>query len=213
VTIRRGVSWGESGPLHDDAPVFEDEASARAHLQSLLDSAGPEGLVEIGLLGGDLHRTLGSPRHTAVDLRTDDARRFPVDVAIAAADGQRLLFVSHLVARTRRRAGWWSGRTVAVMNAAFVGELDLGPRAHPNDGRLDVTDGSLPFGQRRQGRRRARTGTHLPHPDLDTRSVRSVTIDQERGRRPLHLWLDGEYAGTARKVEIRCLPDALTVVV
>ena len=30
------------------------------------------------------------------------------------------------------------------MNGTFAGFHDLGPRAHPNDGRLDVVDGVLP---------------------------------------------------------------------
>ncbi len=54
------------------------------------------------------------------------------------------------------------------MNAQWLGDWDLGPRAHPGDARLDVTDGRLPLGDLLKARKRVRTGTHLPHPDLVT---------------------------------------------
>ena len=38
------------------------------------------------------------------------------------------------------------------MNAQWLGDWDLGPRSHPNDGLLDVTDGTLPFGDRWKAR-------------------------------------------------------------
>ena len=98
---------------------------------------------------------------------------------------------------------------MAVLNGSYVGELDLGPRAHPNDGRFDLTDGTLPLGQRRQGRRRARSGSHLPHPDLVTKRSASFELHHDR---PLHLWLDGDRIATATDLTVRCLPDALVVV-
>ena len=210
MTIRKGAPWGAPGALDPAAPVVVDDASARQHLQRLLDEGAPFG--ELGLTGGDLHRTLGSPHHDEQDLRSGRGVRYPVDVGIASLDGGgELVFLSHLVAHPRRRVRWWSRRTVAVMNATHLGELDLGPRAHPGDGRLDLTDGRLPLGQRRAGRRRARSGTHLPHPDLHTHSAAELEVVGDGGGH-LHVWLDGSYAGTASRIEVTCRADAVVVV-
>jgi hypothetical protein len=216
VTIRPGWSWGSAGPLDASAPVFGDEVSARRHVQrrfALLarEAVGAGSLGEIGLLAGDLHRTLGSPRRTETDLREGRGVRFPVDVGVARIDGADHVFLTHLVAHPRRRLRWWSARTIAVMNGAFVGDLYLGPRAHPNDGRLDVTDGRLPPGQRRRGRRRARSGTHVPHPDLTTKRVRTLDLVVPPSAR-MHVWLDGEHVGDASTLSVRCVADALVVV-
>lgn len=220
MTIRAGQPWGAPGSLAAGAPVVDSDAAAAAVLQARLDAMDrasgtdlAEGaLGEVGVLGGDLHRTLGAPRRSETELRAGVGTRFPIDVGVVELDGSLRVFVAHLVAFPRRRLRWWSDRTVTVLNGSHVGPYDLGPRSHPNDGRLDLTDGSLPLGQRRSGRRRSLTGTHVPHPNLTTRRVREVTV--EAAPRPrLHVWLDGQAAGSHRSMHIRCLADAAVVVV
>lgn len=210
MTIRPGEQWGAPGPLTPDAPVLPTDAASRRHLQALLDDARPLG--EIGLIGGDLHRTLGSPRHDAAALRSGHGMRFSVDVGVVRLDDapDELLFVAHLVAGPGSDRRLWSVRTVTAMNAQFLGPLDLAPRGHPNDGRLDLIDGSLPIGQRRKGRRRARTGTHVPHPDLAQRRIRDATVEFASA---VEVRLDGEPVALASRIHLRCEPDALTVVV
>lgn len=209
MTIRKGVQWGEPGPLAEDAPVLADDRSVSRALEAADRARVP--LAEVGLVGGDLHRTLGAPRHDERALREGDGRRLPIDVGrVRLADGSEHLFVAHLIAHDRRHRRWWSGRTVIVMNGDVAGPMRLGPRAHPNDGRLDVTDGRLPAGQRRTGRRRARSATHLPHPDLAVRRTDHLTVEHERG---LNVWVDGEHVGTSPVLELACLADRLVVVV
>jgi diacylglycerol kinase family enzyme len=96
------------------------------------------------------------------------------------------------------------------MNAQWLGEWDLGPRAHPGDALLDVTDGTLPLGDLLKARARVRTGTHLPHPDLRTSRVARVELTF---RRPETLWLDGQRVGRVRQAAIEVEPDALWVVI
>lgn len=209
MTIRRGAPWGEPGALADDGVVLDSDAAAADLL-----GGGPEagaGPVEVGVVGGDLHRTLGAPRHDEADLRAGRGTRFPVDlglVDLTRPDGtvERRRFLAHLVAGGARL---WSGRTLVVMNASFLGEANLGPRAHPNDGLLDVTEGSLRWTDRRAAARRATTGTHLPHPDLRERRTASYRFESDR---PVHVRLDGRDAGTALVLDIRCEPDAAVVV-
>jgi hypothetical protein len=209
VTIRRGDRWGEPGPLVVDAPVFTDDRSAGRWLAS---SPAGEPPPELGLLGGDLHRTVGSPRRTEADLRAGDGVRLTVDLVDLrwwdpSGEPHDDVAVAHVVLRGR---SWWRGRTVVAMNAAFVGEWNLGPRAHPNDGRLDVTDGALGWQDRRAAARRAPAGAHVPHPALAESRVRAVAVDLDR---PLDLWVDGERVGRAVRMTLACRPDAAVVVV
>lgn len=208
MTIRRGEDWGEHGPLAAAAQVCSDDASAAAALSATTPATG---VPEVGLVGGDLHRTLGGPSRGETELRTGMGMRFPVDlieVEATAQDGTvtRHTGLAHLEVRGRRR---FAGRTVVVMNAAFVGPSNLGPRAHPNDGRLDVTQGALPRRAWKDGERRTLTGTHVPHPDLDESRVTELVVD-DVGK--VGWWLDGVKMPTATRLVVRCRPDAAVVV-
>ena len=203
MTIEKGKPWGSPGPLPPDGVVVRTDAEARA----VVGDARRRGVAPppLGLTGGDLCRTLGGAGD-AGRLRSPEAMTFAVDLGVVETEGQELVFVAHLIARRR----WWRGRVVAVMNAQWLGPWDLGPRSHPNDGLFDLTDGDMALGQRIEARRRLPTGTHLPHPDLETRRAEAFTLDFER---PLDLWLDGERVLRTGHVVVRCEPDALHVVI
>jgi hypothetical protein len=92
------------------------------------------------------------------------------------------------------------------MNAEFHGSADVAPRGHPNDGRVEtLTATRLPLRQRLQVRRRLPAGGHLPHPDIETRSVRRASWEF---RRPRSVFLDGVRAGTARRLAVEVVADA-----
>ena len=209
MTIRKGQDWGERGALPAGAPVADDDRGAALAVQAA--RASSQDTPEVGLLGGDLHRTLGEPHHDELDLRRGDAMRFPMDLGtVRIDDGEPIAFVAHLIATGSSGDRLWSTRTITVMNGSFAGAANLGPRAHPNDGRLDLVDGMLPRGQRRAGRRRALSGTHLPHPDL---SERRITHHVVEAATPLHVRVDGQPVGTGSRLEIECHPDAWIAVV
>jgi hypothetical protein len=155
----------------------------------------------IGLLGGDLCRTLGG-RGDEAHLRGPDSIELPIDVGAVLVDGRLHRFVAHLVARRRL----WSGEVVVAMNAEWCGSLCLGPRAHPGDGLLDVTRGTLSPADRLKARRRARSGSHLPHPNLRVERVSALQASFER---PVDVWLDGVRVGTARSLSVRVEPARL----
>lgn len=201
--IAKGQTWGERGPLPDDAVVVDDDATLRA-LVERARRAG-EQPPPIGLLGGDLCRSLGG-RGDENRLRSPDATRVVVDVVRADLDGDAHWFVAHLVARR----SWWQGRIVAAMNADWLGGWNVAPRAHPGDGLVDVVDADPPLGDRWKARARLPSGSHVPHPAIGERRVRSLELAFDR---PLRLWLDGERAGRARSVRLTVEPDALRVVV
>lgn len=211
MTIRRGEPWGEGGALANGAPV----ARSDGELADLVAAGLAEGhpIAEVGLLGGDLHVALGSPAHTETDLRAGAGIRLPLDlgeVVVDRGDGliSRHVFAAHAVAgRGRRR---WASRTVVAMNGTHLGLADLGPRAHPNDGLLDVSDGRVPASQVRAAGRRERTGSHVPHPGILERRTASYEVLDER---ELPIRVDGRLIGAATHFELRCLPDAVVIVV
>ncbi len=210
MTIRRGEDWGEAGPLAAGAPVCADDRSAAAALAAQRDAGVP--VPEVGLTGGDLHRCLGGPRRGETELRTGMGTRYPVDLlALECTDPdgsvRHLLALNSVVVGTGRT--FWRGRWTVLMNGTFWNDWDLGPRAHPNDGRVDVTDGTLPRRVVREARRRAATGTHLPHPDLVESRTAEHVVDGLAGRR---LLVDGAEVPTPAALVVRVLPDAAVVV-
>ena len=200
--ISKGSPYGEPGTLPADGVVVRSDAEARAVIERARAEGRP--FPPIGLLGGDLCRTLGGPGDEA-RLRSPDAVRFPVDLGEVLLDGRLHVFVAHLVARTR---GW--SHAIVAMNAQFVGSWVLGPRAHPNDGLLDVYQADLSWPDRMKVRARVRHGAHLPHPRIKERRTAAIQIDLEH---PRPVYLDGEHWGEARNLSLRVEPDALTVYV
>ena len=202
MTIRKGEAWGRPGSLPDDGVVVASDHDAADVIGRARRESRP--YPALGLLGGDLCRTLGGSGG-AGRLRTDEAVTFPVDLGEALVDGRLHFFVAHLVARNR----WWT-RAFVVMNAQWLGALNVGPRAHPNDGLLDVYDARLGIADVVKVRARARGGAHLPHPGIKERRVPAAQVGFDR---PLTVWLDGVRLGPAGSLSVRVDPDALTVVV
>lgn len=205
MTIRKGAAWGEAGGLPDDGVVARSDAEARAVVTAARRAGEP--VPPLGLLGGDLCRTLGG-RGDEARLRSEDAVRVPVDLGSVLVDGHQHWFVAHLVARR----SWWRGRIVAAMNAEFLDRWDVAPRAHPGDGVLDVLDvgADMPIGDRWRARARLVTGGHLPHPCIAVSRRAAVQVEFER---PTPVWLDGERVGAARALSVRLETDALSCTV
>ncbi len=201
--IAKGDPWGTPGALPRHGVVVRSDAEARAVVTSARRAGEP--VPPLGLLGGDLCRTLGGTGDEA-RLRSEQAVTLPVDLGSVLVDGRLHWFVAHLVAKRT----WWRGRVVVAMNAQYLGRWDVAPRGHPNDGRLDVLDADLPFDERLQARSRLRSGSHVPHPRIEERHVAAVQIELAR---PSEVLLDGEAVGRASHLAIRVEPDALICVV
>lgn len=200
--LRHGEPWGEPGGLPADGVVVRSDAEARRVLEAARREGRP--FPVLGLAGGDLCRTLGG-RGDEARLRSGEGTRVAIDVGEVLVDGRLHLFVAHLVAR---EALWL--RAFVVMNAEWLGPLDLGPRAHPGDGLLDTYEARLRPGDLVAVWRRARTGTHLPHPRIRERRTAAV---QTSFSRPRWVWLDGERVGRARNLSLRVAHCGVVVVV
>ncbi len=201
MTVERGRDWGERRTKPTDLILAASDRAAIEAIEAARRANRP--IPQIGLVGGDLWRTLGGP--SAPDLRTaTEATHATTDLGAVLVDGRLHWFLAHLVARR----SWLRGRVVVVANAAFHGAWNLAPRAHPGDGRLDVLDAasSLGIGDRLKARRRLRSGTHLPHPAIRTRRVEAIQIDLEPAA---DVYLDGRRLDRAHSLSVRVEKDAV----
>lgn len=208
MAVERRADWGRPGTPPADLPWFADDASAAGWIAARRDDRAPA--IEVGLCGGDMVATLGRGT-TAVCYQLD-----VLQVLIETPTGTyTTVAVSHVVERRPRRSiiGCLSANVVArapalryVMNAEFVGPLDVAPRGHPNDGRFEIVDfaATMPARQRRQAVARMGRGDHLPHPDI---SVGRETEATWKPRGIVHI--DGRPVPEVVSISIRIVPDAI----
>ncbi len=199
MTVGPGDEWGRTVT----APTTLVEASTDAEVVRLLhDEPGASVLV----VGGDLARTLGTPppghRNTVLEL--------PIDLLAVTTDRGPATACAHVVVRSSwTRGGWWRGPVIAVMNAQFVGDWDVAPRGHPNDGRAEVLETTeLTWRDRLAVRNRLPHGTHLPHPGITARPRKAATWELQRG---CVVSIDGAPWFPTRTLSITVLADAAVV--
>ena len=198
MTIEKGQPWGTAGIVPSGLNVARSD-------REVIDSGSP-----CAVSAGNLHAALGRP---SVKNPGDECMLLPVDgmrVEVERPDGTRE--VLHAVSDVTVGSWWARSGWVVVSNTGHIGSLNLLPRAHPNDGRLDVLvlAGSMGYRERMTARGRARTGSHLSHPDL---SVKAVTewAHTRRGRERLRV--DGSRVAEWSRIVVMVEPDRWLVVV
>lgn len=214
MSIRRGADWGRPVRAAAGAQVIGSDAELAAVVGSSGGSGEPGELI---VTGGDLHRTLGAPDRR--DVTNAELVAFEIDLVRGVGVGRdgtevALLAVAHVVglpvSRRRGVEALWRGPSFVAANAAFLGEANIGPRAHPGDGLLDVSWGELPRRDLRAARSRMRTGSHLPHPAIEERRASSWSAPE--GTRYIVL-CDGVKVGELREIRLTVEPDAVVVAV
>lgn len=204
MTIKQGEPWGRTVDCPEELVVADGDPELATRLDAIRD--GRPGPPVFGRRG-DLARTFGDP---AVEGRRT-LNEFPVDLLDVVVDGDAVTACAHVVIRAPWwRGSWWRGTVVIVMNAEFIGDWDVAPRGHPNDGRVEIFEVGTAFGLRRRlaALRRLRTGTHVPHPDIATRSVRSSTWTFPR---PMAVVVDGRRPSLATRVDVVVAADAAVI--
>ncbi|HEX3394652.1 MAG TPA: hypothetical protein VHS52_09000 [Acidimicrobiales bacterium] len=207
--IAKGGPYGAHGPFPTEGVVVRSDAEARQAVETARRERRP--LPVLGLLGGDLYRTLGGSQQPGSAsggedrLRSDGGVTFAVDLGEVLVDGRLHLFVAHLVARS-----WLWTRAFVAMNAQWLGTWNLGPRAHPGDALLDTYDVHLRVSQLLPVRARLHHGAHLPHPGIKEQRTAATQVDLDS---PLTIRVDGQAVGRGRRLAVRVEADALTVVV
>ena len=100
--------------------------------------------------------------------------------------------------------------TVVVANGQFRRGVDLVPRGHPGDGRLEVQVYALRAGERTPMRRRLPGGAHLPHPRIVTTTGREVEI---RWSAPVPVEVDGTPGSRRASVDVAVRSPAFVLLV
>lgn len=197
MTIAKGLPWGSSVKRPDGLRIAVDDAD----LARLLTDGSS---LPTAVASGDMWRTVGA---ASVSDR-DRLNELPLDLIDVGIDDEETVAVSHVIARLpHHRGGWWRGPVIAVMNAEFFGRSEVAPRGHPNDGRVEsfVVDSAMSFRQRLGVRARLRNASHLPHPQITTRSTRAAEfVDLPN----LRILVDGQDRGCAQRLSVRVRPDA-----
>lgn len=202
--VARFRDWGEArGPLPAGSPIVSRDHEAAAVVAEAW-RRGDDAPV-VGLLGGDLAKTLGASGNRQ-RLIVGDPLWAPVDVMEVTLDGLQCVSVAHVVARR----GWWRGRGWCAANAEWLGAWDLTPRSHPGDGRVEIVEAAVRWGQRRQVARRLLTGSHLPHPDIEVSAVETVEVVL---RRPTPVWVDGVAKPRVVEIAVRVRPSGMIAVI
>ena len=75
----------------------------------------------------------------------------------------------------------------------------------PGDGRAELHTYRLRSQERSAMRQRLASGTHVPHPRIETSSVRSVSF---RPPQSVAIEIDGRPAGQVREITISVVPSA-----
>jgi hypothetical protein len=107
----------------------------------------------------------------------------------------------------------FAGRATGVIVASgqYLRGLDVVPRGHPGDGRLEVQVYAPRRGERSAVRARLRQGAHLPHARIVERRGTAVEVRVGRGTAPLEV--DGGGGWATGRVRLEVVPQAVRVLV
>ena len=110
---------------------------------------------------------------------------------------------------------WFTGRatTVVVATGEFRHGLDLVPRGHPGDGRVEVQVYTLAPGERAGMRARLAGGSHVPHPRIAQRTGRKIDVRWAREGSRRAIELDGRRRGRVARATIEVVAGAYRLLV
>jgi YegS C-terminal NAD kinase beta sandwich-like domain len=217
--IKPGDEWGTPTTAGPDLEVWGDDAElARAAARR------PGALIRFRPTGGsDLARAVGGQTAgtARVEVRLDALR---VDDHGLACNMVVLGVVPDRLRRLSRRRSvtvtvdgveWFTGRatTVVVANGEFHHGLDLVPRGHPGDGRVEVQVYALAPAERAGMRARLAAGTHVPHPRIAQRTGRKIDVRWVRKGSRRRLELDGRRRDRTDRVTIEVVAGAYRLLV
>ncbi len=212
--MKRGDPWGEpvTGPADleltggdaDLARLLERNQGALVHYRAAPDSdlARALGISATGALSGlaapidGLRVEPGGHAVNGVVLGVPPARVRATTPSASVA-----------VSVNGREIATGPATTVVIANGQFFDGLDVVPRGHPGDGRLEVQVYALRRGERRAMRARLPQGVHLPHPRITTTTGRQVEVHVRDGRMPLTV--DGVVHEPVADLTVALMPGAL----
>ncbi|MBL89175.1 MAG: hypothetical protein CL517_02725 [Actinobacteria bacterium] len=202
MNLNKGDSWGSATSLPADGLVVQSNEDLFKQINAY--KRNEKTLPVFGLLGGDLWRTLGG-RSDRSRLHKEGAAGVNVDLGCILLDGKIFWFSSHVLIGKK-----FFGEMILISNVAYYGKMNVAPKAHPGDGRLDVLKIDLNFGQKLKALRRAASGTHVPHPGIRYERVKAEQFDLPKNS---CVRIDGQKVGNFSNVSFRIEEQALKVIV
>lgn len=206
MTIERGKEWGTPVLVPSNVVLVNNDR----HLAHMTQ----EDVCVV--IGGDIWRSLGEPTPKAAGEMATEVRIDALVVRIHTAG----LLTEVLASSSVEVGQWWKSlrpflrqRYVACTNYGEMGKLQLAPRAHPNDGFFDVLsiDSTMSPKQRLLSAKKAKTGTHIPHPNISI--TRSQNLAITRSTKNETLKIDGVRIEIWDSVEISIKPDYWRVII
>jgi hypothetical protein len=192
--ITRGEQWGVSTTrLPSDVTVNGDQELAISPTD-----------IRLIVKGGDIAHSLGDPTPPDVGDTCTEISIDALRVMITFKNGSKQ---NHIASSHVMIGSWLRGRLVCVSNSGFIGQWNVSPRAHPNDGFFDVMtiDPSMPFQQRLRARKKSQLGTHTPHPHVETRRARHIEFSSQS--RHESFVMDGRRIPSWNAIHIEIVPD------
>ncbi len=217
--IEKGRPWGRPATAEEARTV----AGGDADLAAAVDLAGGDLVRFEPAPESDLARALGlvasAPAATEVAL----------DVLEARSDAWSGRAVNAVVlGPCPHRLRWWHRRvrmrvevdgrerfrgratTVVIANGQYLHGLDVVPRGHPGDGRVELQVHAQAPRDRAGMRRRLHLGTHVPHPDIVQANGRHIAV---RCEHDVALTADGRSRGHVRDVTVEVRPGTLRLLI
>jgi|GEM_PF-282779 len=202
MTIQKGEEWGRPSHANTLVTVLRDsELSERVALSKKM-SAG------LQVQGGDTWLSLGQPESIRCPGVTWQLSFDAIQVAVGADE---LWAYSSVVLRNP----WWRGGVFLgdIWCVSLTGILrgrNIAPRAHANDGFIDVlrVSDQMSLRQRFQAWSRAKRGDHVPHRDIEVTRLKTISISSAS---TMLLKIDGNRIGYVRDIRLEVVPDEWSV--
>ncbi len=194
MTIRKGEDWGSQFVMAHDCSVVASDATA-----ALLPPHSP-----FYVSHGDLFESLGQPRQPVAG---ESCQLLPIDAmqyTIRLSNGEEK---SALAISSIAIGQWYRGSFFVLSNTGFYKSRHLLPRAHPNDGLLDLLSlsSSMTLRQRLLFNKKSRISAHVPHPDI--RITRVATFTFTRSNANETLTVDGMKMRNWSEISVAIQPD------
>jgi hypothetical protein len=192
--IKRGEQWG--------VPTTRMQADVIVNGDIELSLSATDRRLIVN--GGDIAHSLGDPPAPVVGDSCTEVSIDALRISITLKNGstQTRIAASHVLI-----GDWLRGRLVCVSNSGFIGQKNVSPRAHPNDGLFDLMtiNPSMGIQQRLRARKKSLLGTHTPHPLVETSRARSIEFSSRTRSEPLRV--DGQRIPSWIAVQIEIIPD------
>lgn len=198
MTIEKGRPWGDRSIVPNDMTVVQSD-----HALALTPPHVP-----VVLAGGDLYTAIGKPV-----LAQPGQERTKISIDALKCSIRTDHDVINMTAASSIVIGYWLPRTpvvkrfICITNAGIYRETNMAPRAHPNDGVFDVVsmNAKMSWRERLISHRRARTGTHVPHPEITVE--RLTHYEQEATHTTEPLFIDAVKITAWKSISVSIEPD------